>query len=312
MARQYGSGVQLLGSFEDIYGTTPNDSFMKLPFVSDSLGSEQALVESDILGQGRDPAAPSRDVIKVEGDIVVPVDLRNFGYWLKALLGAPVTIGDTHYTHSFSSGASSLPSLSLELGMPKIPAYFMTAGVVINSMNLKFERSGSASATLAAIAQGEERSAASLGGTPSEAVLKRFNQFQGFVKKDGALLGNITSAELTYSNNAEKIETIRDDGKIDGADPTIASLTGSIDMRFADTTLLDDATNGDAVSLSFGYKIDDEQSLIFALPAVYLPKPKLPVSGPGGISASFSWQAAKPTSGTMLSVVLTNDVASYA
>jgi hypothetical protein len=38
---------------------------------------------------------------------------------------------------------------------------------------------------------------------------------------------------VTYSNNLEKIETIRDDGLIEGADPTIAALTGRIDVRFA-------------------------------------------------------------------------------
>jgi hypothetical protein len=37
---------------------------------------------------------------------------------------------------------------------------------------------------------------------------------------------------VTYSNNLEKIETIRDDGLIEGADPTIAALTGRIDVRF--------------------------------------------------------------------------------
>jgi hypothetical protein len=37
---------------------------------------------------------------------------------------------------------------------------------------------------------------------------------------------------VTYSNNLEKIETIRDDALIEGADPTIAALTGRIDVRF--------------------------------------------------------------------------------
>jgi hypothetical protein len=38
---------------------------------------------------------------------------------------------------------------------------------------------------------------------------------------------------FTYSNNLEKIETIRDDGLIEGADPTIAALTGRIDVLAA-------------------------------------------------------------------------------
>jgi hypothetical protein len=54
---------------------------------------------------------------------------------------------------------------------------------------------------------------------------------------------------VTYSNNLEKIETIRDDGLIEGADPTIAALTGRIDVRFADTTLIGLAADGTPIDL---------------------------------------------------------------
>jgi hypothetical protein len=79
MARAYGANAQLLGLFEATYGTPPVGDFIKFPFVSSALGSEQNLINSDLLGQGRDPAQPMRDVINVEGDIVVPVDLRIAG-----------------------------------------------------------------------------------------------------------------------------------------------------------------------------------------------------------------------------------------
>jgi len=312
MARAYGANALLLGKFETVYGTTPSGNFIKFPFVSSQLGSEQGLMASDLLGTGRDPAQPIRDVIKVEGDVVVPVDLRNFGHWLKALLGAPATTGSEPYVHTYQSGLASLPSLSLEVGMPDIPAYFTNMGVRLNSMQLSFARSGGASATLNCIAQGETRASTSAGGTPTEAAITRFNQFQGSVKKDGTQLGNVTGAQITYSNNLEKIETIRSDGKIDGADPTIAALTGNIDVRFADTTLIDAATNNTPVELEFGYAIDVNKSLLFTAHQVYLPKPKLSLSGPGGVQATFNWQAAKPDSGQMLTVTLTNDVETYA
>ncbi len=312
MARAYGANAQLLGLFEATYGTPPVGDFIKFPFVSSALGSEQNLIASDLLGQGRDPAQPMRDVINVEGDVVVPVDLRNFGHWLKAMLGAPTTTGVGPYVHEFVSGSAALPSLSLEVGMPEASVFFMNMGVRVNSMQLTFARSGGANATLNCIAQGENRAAASAGGTPTIAPLTRFNQFQGSVKKDGAQLGNVTGAQLTYTNNLEKIETIRSDGKIDGADPTIAGLTGSIDVRFADTTLIDAATNNTPVELEFGYVIDANRSLIFTAHEVYLPKPKLSITGPGGVQASFNWQAAKPDAGQMLTVTLTNDVEDYA
>ena len=312
MARAYGANAQLLGKFEIVYGTPPVGNFIKFPFVSSALGSEQGLISSDLLGQGRDPAQPMRDVINVEGDVVVPVDLRYFGHWLKALLGAPTTSGTGPHVHSFASGAASLPSIALEVGMPEPSAFFMNMGVRANSMQITFSRSGGASATINCIAQGESRASASVGGTPTELAMTRFNQFQGAVKKDGVQLGNVTGAQLTYTNNLEKIETIRDDGKIDGADPTVAALTGSIDVRFADTSLIDAATNNTPVELTFGYTIDANRSILFTAHEVYLPKPKLSITGPGGVQASFNWQAAKNAAqGRMLTVTLTNDVENY-
>jgi hypothetical protein len=313
MARAYGANAQLLGKFETVYGTPPSGNYIKFPFVSSDLGSEQGLIASDLLGQGRDPSQPIRDVIRVEGNVVVPVDLRNFGHWLKALFGAPTTTGTGPYTHTFVSGAASLPSLALEVGMPEVPIFFTESGVRVNSAQLSFARSGAANATLNCIAQGESDATTTGGGTPTTATLTRFNQFQGSIKKDGLQLGNVTGAQLTYTNNLERIETIRSDGKIDGADPTIAALTGNIEVRFADTALIDAATDNTPMELAFAYIIDADKSLTFTAHEVYLPKPKLAISGPGGVQATFDWQAAKATSpARMLTVVLKNDVASYA
>lgn len=71
--------------------------------------------------------------------------------------------------------------------------------------------------------------------------MQRFGHFNGAIKRDGASLGNIVSADITYANNLDWIETIRSDGRIEGADPSIAALTGKIDVRFADTMLMDQA-----------------------------------------------------------------------
>ena len=81
MARAYGANASLLAAFEPSYGTHPSGTteYWKLPFVSTSLGSEQGLIANDLIGLGRDPSAPIRDVIKVEGDMVVPLDVRHIG-----------------------------------------------------------------------------------------------------------------------------------------------------------------------------------------------------------------------------------------
>ncbi|MBE7183826.1 MAG: hypothetical protein INR68_05425 [Methylobacterium mesophilicum] len=314
MARAQGARAQLASAFEATYGTPPASGYAKLPFVSSTIGSEQGLIASDLLGQGRDPAEPIRDVVNVDGDIVVPVDLRNFGRWLKLVFGedAVTGTGPGPYTHTFVSGEWSLPSMALEVGMPEVPYFAMCTGVRANSLSFRMQRSGPANATVSCIAQGEAKAAATAAGTPTEAALERFNQFQGSIKRDGAALANVVSGEVTYSNNLDRIETIRNDGRIDGADPSIASMTGTIDCRFADTVLLDLAISNTPVELEFGFTISATKKLTVTAHQVFLPKPRLAIQGPGGVQASFAWQAARDTSPSrMATVVLVNDVADY-
>lgn len=211
--------------------------------------------------------------------------------------------------HVFVSGNDSLPSYSIEVGLPQIPAYFMHTGVVMNSISFDFQRSGAAAATVNVIAQGETRYDGSMGGTPSELTFSRISQFQGAIKSGGSRIANLTAGNIAYSNNVERIETIRDDGLIDGADPTIAALTGSIDVRFADTTLIDKAAGGEPVDLEFSYVLEAGLSLTITAHEVWLPKPKLAVTGPGGVQASFDFRGARNAGvGRMLTITLLNNL----
>lgn len=313
MARAYGWNVRLLLGFETTYGEAPlAGSFMKVPFISSTLDSEQGLLETSVLGLGRDPTAPFQDVINVEGDLVVPADLRNIGYWLKGAFGVPVSVGAGPYTHDFESGGISLPSLSLELGMPEVPDFPLFAGVRVNSMAFNFQRSGEAQVTLGLIGQGEIAAAATRDAAPGEAIYTRFSQFQGSIKQGGADLGDVTTASITYSNNLEKVETIRDDGMVAAIEPGMSSLSGSITVRYSDTTLMDAARAGTPIDLELSYTIDANQKLQIIAHEVYLPKPKRSVSGPGGIEATYDFQGAKDdVLGKMLTITLTNDMTDY-
>ena len=63
-------------------------------------------------------------------------------------------------------------------------------------------------------------------------------------------MANVTSASVTYSNNLEKIETIRSDGKVEAIDLGVASLSGSIAVRYGDNALMDKARAGISKSFS--------------------------------------------------------------
>jgi hypothetical protein len=314
MARQPGSRTQMALAFETVYGTAPASGYRRMPFASTTLGSEQGLLPADLLGYGRDPMAPSRDAINADGEIVVPMDAEALGFWLKAIFGSPTTTGTTPKTHTFQSGAASLPSMAIETQMPDVPRFAMYTGVVADRIQWQMQRGGMLTATVAVVAQGEASAGTTAAGTPTDFTLplQRFTNFQGTISRNGSALANIVSAQVNYANNLDRIETIRGDGLIAGADPAMASLTGTIEARFADTTLLDQAIAGTPCELAFAWSLGANASFTLTAHAVYLPRARVPIAGPEGVQASFEWQAARAASpARMCTAVLVNTVASY-
>lgn len=313
MSRAYGWNAKLLIAEESTYGTLSSGTYTQVPFASSAIDSEQGLISSNVLGLGRDPTTPFQDVINVDGDLSVPVDLRNIGIWLKAIFGtATTTEDDGTYTHTFESGKTTLPSYSLELGLAEVPEFIRFLGVRANSVAFNFARSGEAQATISLMAQGETSATTTIAASPAVNTYTRFSQFQGFIRSNGQALANVTSASLTYSNNLEKIETIRSDGKVEAIDLGVASLSGSIAVRYGDNALMDMARAGTPVDLELGYQVSATQKLVITCHEVYLPKPKRSVSGPGGVECSYDFQGAKDaTLGKMVTVQLINDVETY-
>lgn len=125
-------------------------------------------------------------------------------------------------------------------------------------------------------------------------------------------MANVTAASLTYSNNLEKIETIRNDGKVEAIDVGVASLSGSISVRYGDNDLMNKARTGVPVDLEFGYELSETQKITIICHEVYLPKPKRSISGPGGIECSYDFQGSKEqTLGKMMTVILINNEEVY-
>ena len=306
MARAQGARAQMALAYETVYGTPPVSGFRLMPFARATLGSEQPLLESELLGYGRDPLAPIKDAVTVDGEVVIPIDVEAFGFWLKAAFGQPVTSGTTPKTHTFQSGNWTLPSMSIETAMPEVPRFAMYSGCVLDQLSWQMQRSGLLTATARLVAQGETIAATTAAGTPTALGLQRFGHF------NGTALGNVVSAEITYSNNLDRIETIRGDGRIDGADPTMAALTGRIEVRFSDSTLVTQAIGGSPCELEFVYSLGANASFTFTAHAVYLPIPRIEIAGPQGVLASFDWQAARATSpARMCTAVLVNALAGY-
>ena len=314
MARAHGARAQMALAFETTYGTPPASGYTRMPFASTTLGAEQPLLNSELLGYGRDPLAPIKDALTADGDVVVPIDANGFGFWLKGTFGAPTTTGTGPgpFTHEFRSGGWVLPSMAIEVAMPEVPRFGMYAGCVVDQLSFQMQRAGLLTATARLVAQGEALATTTGAGTPAALDLLRFGHFNGTVTRNGTALGNLVTAEVTYANNLDRIETIRADGRIDGADPGMAALTGRMEVRFADQVLANQAIAGDPCEIELGWALPSGESLTFTIHAVYLPRPRVEVPGPQGIQATFDWQAAvDPALGRMCTVTLVNERGTY-
>ena len=423
MARSYGTAAQLLVLKEATYGTAPSGNYEKMAFFTSAIGGEQPLISDPLLGLGREPRAPFRDIMKNEGDLVIPVEPRDFGRWLQFLMGpstdtgvaatgsitftlnpsatntiiingvtwtfvasgatgnqtnigaslsatmtqlasdlnasanssinvasyagtatalnityktvgaagnaftlasgnangvaSGITLSGGGYNHVYISGAASLPSFTAEIGHLNVPSYGVNTGCMLDSMAMDFQRSGGSKATLKIMAQGEVINTTSGGGTPTTRIYKPFSQFNGSILRNGVALANVTGAKLLYNNGLQTVPNIRSDALIDAIDPTLIGASGSIDLRFADLTLLNDAINGNAISLQLQYQfpgLDANNYLLnWTFHSVFLPRPKMQITGPGGVQAAFNWQAAYNDSlSKSVTVTLKNDVAAYA
>ncbi len=316
MGRARGANAVMGLAFEAAYGVPPvAGGYRKMPFVSSQLGATQALIESDLLGQGRAPYDPTYDVVTNDGDVVVPLDTRALGNWLKLLFGNPETSGSAGaFGHVFRSGMAALPSASIEIGMPDRPSYSTHYGIRANTLQIQKQRSGLSSATIGLIGKGETVPAltSNAGTLNPYSSIERFPQASGSIVMDNVTVGEIMTASISYSNVMEKDETIKEDGEINDVDPGMPTCSISLTGKFADLAMANKASGKEPVRIVVTWAFSEGRTLTVLLPRVFLPRTKRPITGPAGVQQEFQAMASTSGGDGLIVVAISNDQESYA
>jgi hypothetical protein len=134
MARQTGARTAAALAFESTYGVAPGAGYRLFPYAKQTLGAERPLLENEVLGFGRDPLAPQRDASTTDGDITIPIDVENFGLWLKMAFGQPTVAGVVAATGSFTFTAQ--PAVSATISVGGTTFTFVASGATGNQCNI--------------------------------------------------------------------------------------------------------------------------------------------------------------------------------
>lgn len=312
MAVATGQNAQIAFVFESTFGTSPASGYTYVPIITFTHGEERNLIEDNVIVAGRDPERPARGIIDASGTTRVPLDLRGIGYWLKLFMGAPQTTGSDPFTHVFESGAAALPSASIEQQHSDVPAYWLHNGVIANGWTLTIEPEGLAEMDISLIGAASPSDTSSNAGTPGTIVVTRFNQFQGTIDRDSSPLGKVLRATLPFNNQYDVSRYVNDAGAIGDVDPGKTQANGEIVVRFDDLSLFTAAENATALELDLTWEISvGVSSLNLNLPQIDIGNARAPIEGPGGVQATFPYNASKTAGEQMLIATLINDVASY-
>ena len=316
MAKGYKSKLAL--GFEETYGVMPDSpKGYDMPFNSYGVSLSRSLNAAETISGTRNPKEPFAGNTDVSGDIVVPVDLIAFGYWLRGILGVPTTTPGEESapnTHLFKIN-DDLESMWIQTYLATSPGnYVLTNGVKISSMAIEAGGDGELTATLSTMGSNQVMGAESKAGELTPVSFLRLNNFQASLKLDGVDYGDATAFSLNLDNGLDgDVYTIGRGGTRGDIVEGLGTVSGSITVLFKDADLVADALAGTKKSGELIFT-RPEGSLSFGFQEFLLQAKTPEISGPAGIRLDMEWQAffESGSNKSALTATLVNTHTSYA
>ena len=292
MSQAKGSQAQLLGAVkETTYGSDPASiSAVNLPINSSAIKKTRNLITPATIRGRRDAVQPAQGNTNVAGDVVVPVDLINIGYWLQMLLGDPTTTGTDPYTHTFKVG-DSIDSWVLEQGYTDIAAYQKFNGCKANTFSMKVGGDEELVATIGILGASGTTGTSSMDSSPTTESFTRLNNFQASIKEGGSTIATCKEAEFEINNNLDPDVFVIGEGGVRGSLPEgTVNVTGRLMVMFENWTLYNKAVNATETSLEIALT-SGSYGLTFTINELLFEENAPGIETPGGIWLELPFQA---------------------
>lgn len=318
----FGRGITALYQIQSAFATFPGGGdWIPLSAYEHSDGETRGREVDPLLGRGffnkRDPVSSAPVLPQGGGQKQVPVCMREIGYWLCATFGAPVTTGVNPYTHVWESGKDVIQSLAQSKKLTNA-LWRRSRGLMVNTLAFNLAKeSGYPRATLGMMLRDEVKSLAEVTGSILPAMtLLRATAATPFVMRN-AVAAPVTAFTFNYSNQLERFDPLNGTEYPDALDPGDSLVSGSFTVRYEDATYDDLADAGTAQPWSFGWLLPNglgvgvPSSINFDLNGVLFDRAPLPITGPGRLLATYSFQCEQSAIDPAVTVTVINDVEGY-
>lgn len=293
MAQQRGAAAIMIFDTETTFKTIPGaPDAMVLPFKSESVRLDRALIDSQTLRVSRQPQQPMRGQVSVGGDINFELSPQ-MGRLLKHIFGSYGVAGaSAPYTHTYKIG--DLPvGMIIEKQFTDLATdkFFQYMGCKVASFKLSARPSGPIECSVSVLGAKEATAGATFDATATDLGHTPFDGMAASVLYNATPLGVITALELALDNNLDGDTYVMDGtGERYSLPEGTAKVSGKITTLFENTTLYDLAVANTEIGLTAhftkglgtGASAGNEKLSLYIDEAIL--KPVSPViSGPKGL-----------------------------
>jgi hypothetical protein len=296
---QTGANTVLAVAAETIFGTAVTSGFV-LPFISNTVSANKALIKSAVLDGNHNPSIPAEGNIDVVGEVKIPLDNEASWYWFQLMFGDPATTGaEDPYAHVFTL-TSAQPSFTLQKGFTQLATdrHYYSQGCKISSVTFEFGGDGELMATLSimgATEDAQETTIFSVGET-TIAQTEKYSNLNGSMKEGGGATAIIETFSITVDFNLDGSKRAIASGGVRTSIPKgKAMITGSIkafyDIAGGGEAILAKALAGTESSLEITLTpADANHTLIIDINELLYSYKSPEVPGPEGLVVDLTFE----------------------